>query len=186
VAAAVGAASRPGSLNVHRSWPGMALLLTAMQQWGARCSSTPRASRGGVTAWRPAPGWGSSRPAHSGHGPAPRGPADPSGSGVAAISSTITRWETSGRPRQFIEMWLKSRCSTPPAGEGLPRCVTTRPASTSSSPASGRCNGSPKASEGVRRNPDQVRPYTTLGGRRVPPPAGRRRPGPLLRCESRP
>ena len=30
---------------------------------------------------------------------------------VAAISSTITSWETSGRPRQFIEMWLKSRCS---------------------------------------------------------------------------
>jgi hypothetical protein len=30
---------------------------------------------------------------------------------VAAISSTITSWDTSGRPRQFMEMWLNSRCS---------------------------------------------------------------------------
>jgi hypothetical protein len=30
---------------------------------------------------------------------------------VAPISSTITSWLTSGRPRQFIEIALNSRCS---------------------------------------------------------------------------
>jgi hypothetical protein len=30
---------------------------------------------------------------------------------VAAISSTITSWLTSGRPRQFIEIALNSRCA---------------------------------------------------------------------------
>ena len=30
---------------------------------------------------------------------------------VAAINSRITSWETSGRPRQFMEMWLNNRCS---------------------------------------------------------------------------
>jgi hypothetical protein len=30
---------------------------------------------------------------------------------VAAINSRITSWETSGLPRQFMEMWLNSRCS---------------------------------------------------------------------------
>jgi hypothetical protein len=48
-----------------------------------------------------------------------------------------------------------------PAGEGLPRLVTTRPAKTASSPASERCNGSPKASEGsgaTPTKPDPIRP----------------------------
>jgi hypothetical protein len=31
---------------------------------------------------------------------------------VAAVNSTITWWETSGRPRQLVELWLNSRCST--------------------------------------------------------------------------
>jgi hypothetical protein len=30
---------------------------------------------------------------------------------VAPISSTITSWLTSGRPRQFIEIALNNRCS---------------------------------------------------------------------------
>jgi hypothetical protein len=30
---------------------------------------------------------------------------------VAPINTTITSWETSGRPRQLVEMWLNSRCS---------------------------------------------------------------------------
>lgn len=30
---------------------------------------------------------------------------------VAPISSTTTWWDTSGRPRQLVEMWLNSRCS---------------------------------------------------------------------------
>jgi len=32
---------------------------------------------------------------------------------VAAISSTTTSWETSGRPRQLTEIALNSRCSIP-------------------------------------------------------------------------
>jgi hypothetical protein len=31
---------------------------------------------------------------------------------VAAINSTTTSWETSGRPRQLTEIALNSRCST--------------------------------------------------------------------------
>jgi hypothetical protein len=30
---------------------------------------------------------------------------------VAAMLLTMTSWLCRGRPRQFIEMWLKSRCS---------------------------------------------------------------------------
>ena len=30
---------------------------------------------------------------------------------VAATKLTITSWETSGLPRQFIVMWLNRRCS---------------------------------------------------------------------------
>jgi hypothetical protein len=53
-----------------------------------------------------------------------------------------------------------------PAGEGLPRLVTTGPAKIASSPASGRCNGSPKASEGPAQYPTEsnpVRPQEDAG-----------------------
>ena len=44
---------------------------------------------------------------------------------VAAIVSTITSWLVSGRPRQAMEMWENSRCSTlfhleVPGGGGTP------------------------------------------------------------------
>jgi len=58
---------------------------------------------------------------------------------VAPIRSTMTSWETSGRPRQFIEIWENSRCSIRfhlevPGGKW--HTVTARPVSAASLPSS--------------------------------------------------
>src|SRR5215217_5055719 len=58
---------------------------------------------------------------------------------VAPIKSTTTSWETSGRPRQFIEMWENRRCSIRfhlevPGGRW--HTVTARPVSAASLPSS--------------------------------------------------
>jgi hypothetical protein len=60
-------------------------------------------------------------------------------------------------------------------GEGLPRFVTSKAGDTSSSPASGRYNGSPKASEGpaqYRPSPTLYDPRRTPGSSRGPTAAG--------------
>jgi hypothetical protein len=58
---------------------------------------------------------------------------------VAPIRSTMTSWETSGRPRQFIEICENSRCSIRfhlEVPDGKWHTVTTRPVSAASLPSS--------------------------------------------------
>ena len=77
-------------------------------------------------------------------------------------------------------VWLPMR---PPS-----RCAARSPAAPTSCGSGPGCRNQVQSilhrnpAGGVRRNTDQVQPCTTRGGRRVPPPAGRQRPAPLLWC----